>query len=68
MAILALDRVRIGVANKTKDKQDAAEFVLKNFSRAELKKLPELRPVITDQIMRFIDGNFEADTSKPIQE
>jgi PTH1 family peptidyl-tRNA hydrolase len=55
-------RLRIGVANKQRDKLDASEFVLKNFSRTELKKLPDIWPTTNEYIMKFIDGNFKPDS------
>jgi PTH1 family peptidyl-tRNA hydrolase len=35
-------RIRIGIQNELKEKMDAADFVLSNFSKEEQKKLPDI--------------------------
>lgn len=56
-------RLRIGIANELSDKQPAAEFVLKQFSKDELKLLPEIFELSNPLIARFAEsGNLTAET------
>ena len=54
-------RLRIGVANEHRVKIDAADFVLDNFSKAELEKLNSIGlSETTKAVESFINDNFEA--------
>lgn len=49
-----VDRIRIGVANEHTPKQDAADFVLGQFTREERQKLPEIKNEAKSLVNKFI--------------
>jgi len=52
-------RIRIGVADENRDKTDASDYVLKNFPKKQLDKLPEIFEITDKLAMNFIDETFE---------
>ena len=57
-------RLRIGIANEFRAHTDAADFVLDNFNRGELSRLPHIIDEALDYIDSFIRGEFKATSIK----
>lgn len=55
-------RLRVGAKNQYRDKTDAADFVLSDFSKDEVKLLPEIIGLSSNQIDKFINGEFVEST------
>ncbi len=47
-------RLRVGIANEYKDKTDAAEFVLSDFSKEEAEQLPAIFDNLSPLIQGFV--------------
>ena len=58
-------RLRIGITNEHKDKEDAAAFVLKNFSKAEQSEFKTMYQEVNALITEFIfSSTIQPDTRK----
>jgi PTH1 family peptidyl-tRNA hydrolase len=51
-------RIRIGIANESLPKQDAADFVLGHFSHAENQKLVDIKKHALQFVEAFLGGSF----------
>lgn len=57
-------RIRIGVGHKAFPQQDLADYVLSNFSSAELSTLPEVFEKVYDSVGLILAGDTERAMSK----
>jgi len=56
-------RIRVAVQNQHRTRDNAADFVLSNFSGDEVKLLPEVVRLASADISDFLSGKFEDKTS-----
>jgi len=57
-------RVRVGIGPKQPEQMDTADFVLQNFNKDQLEKLPNIKKEVNSVIDEWLSGNAKPDTRK----
>lgn len=57
-------RIRVGIGPKIPEQMDTADFVLQNFSKEQLEKLPKIKKEALNLLSDWLAGSAMADTRK----